>query len=65
VMAIHDVPLGYELADRLVVVERGVVALDAARSSLTPDEFQSRYRGLAKGPSMLAKVWAIFRKICS
>jgi heme exporter protein A len=49
VMAIHDVPLGYELADRLVVVERGVVALDAARSSLTPDEFQSRYRGLAKG----------------
>ncbi|MBM3788941.1 MAG: ABC transporter ATP-binding protein [Acidobacteria bacterium] len=47
-MAIHDVALGYELADRLVVIERGVVALDVARSSLSLEEFQQRYRTIAE-----------------
>ena len=61
-MAIHDVPLGYELADRLVVIEKGVVALDLSKSSVSLDEFQSRYADLAEERSMLAKIWAIFRK---
>jgi heme exporter protein A len=47
-MAIHDAPLGYALADRLVVVERGVVALDLPRQSVTLDEFQDRYRALTE-----------------
>ena len=48
-MAIHDAALGYELADRLVVIEKGVVALDVAKSAVTLPEFQERYRTLAEG----------------
>ncbi len=48
VMAIHDAPLGYELADRLVVVEKGVAALDVPKSSVTLEEFMSRYKALAE-----------------
>ncbi len=48
IMAIHDTPLGYEVADRLVVIEKGVVALDLARESVSLDEFQKRYRALAQ-----------------
>jgi heme exporter protein A len=48
-MAIHDPALGYELADRLVVIEKGVVAIDAAKSGLTLAAFQERYRALAEG----------------
>lgn len=51
VMAIHDLPLGYELADRLVIIERGVVALDAARPTLSLAEFQARYRSLVESQS--------------
>ncbi len=47
-MAIHDAPLGYSLADRLVVIEKGVVALDLPRQSVTLEEFQSRYRALTE-----------------
>ena len=47
-MAIHDAPLGYSLADRLVVIEKGVVALDLPRQSVTIEEFQSRYRALTE-----------------
>jgi heme ABC exporter ATP-binding subunit CcmA len=47
-MAIHDVGLGYELADRLLVIERGVVALDAMKHSLSLAEFEGRYRAIAK-----------------
>ncbi len=47
-MAIHDAPLGYALADRLVVIEKGVVALDAARQATTLDDFQKQYRGLTE-----------------
>jgi heme exporter protein A len=46
-MATHDASSGHELADRLVVVENGVVALDISRRSLSLEEFQSRYRALA------------------
>jgi heme exporter protein A len=47
-MAIHDAPLGYELADRLVAIEKGVVALDVPKSSLSLEEFRARYRALAE-----------------
>jgi heme exporter protein A len=46
IMALHDPQLGYELADRLVVIEKGVAALDAAKSSITLDAFQEKYRSL-------------------
>jgi len=47
-MAIHDPVIGYALADRLVVIEKGVVALDLARQSISLDEFQGRYRALTE-----------------
>jgi heme exporter protein A len=43
IMAIHDAPLGFEMADRLVVIERGIVALDARKSSLSLEQFQEKY----------------------
>jgi heme exporter protein A len=46
VMAIHDAALGWELATRLVVIEKGGVGLDAARADLSLDEFQRRYDAL-------------------
>ena len=46
VMAIHDELLGYSLADRMVIIEKGAVALDLPVASVTLDEFQSRYRTL-------------------
>jgi heme ABC exporter ATP-binding subunit CcmA len=45
-MAIHDEPLGYELADRLVVIERGIVGLDMLRSAASLEEFQGRFHSL-------------------
>lgn len=45
-IALHDAPLGYELADRIVVIERGVAALDVARSSLSLAEFQEKYSSI-------------------
>ncbi len=47
IMATHDVPLGYELADRMVVIEKGVAALDLSKSRVSLAEFQSRYAALA------------------
>jgi heme ABC exporter ATP-binding subunit CcmA len=47
-MAIHDEPLGYGLADRLVVIEKGVVALDLPAQSTRLEDFQSRYRALTE-----------------
>ncbi len=47
-MAIHDAPLGYDVADRLVVIEKGVVALDAGRQSMTLADFQNQYRELTE-----------------
>jgi len=44
VMTLHDLTLGYKLADRLVVIERGASALDASKRSLTLDGFIEKYR---------------------
>jgi heme exporter protein A len=49
IMAIHDAGLGYELADRLVVIEKGVAALDVPRESLTLTAFQEKYKEITKG----------------
>lgn len=47
IMAIHDMSLGYELADRLVVLEKGGVAVDVPKSSLSFDQFMERYRAVS------------------
>jgi heme ABC exporter ATP-binding subunit CcmA len=47
-MAIHDEALGYELADRLVVIDKGNVALDLPRQSVGLEDFQKRYRALTE-----------------
>jgi heme exporter protein A len=47
IMAIHDAPLGYEMADRLVAIEKGIVALDAFKSSLSLEQFQEKYAIIA------------------
>ncbi|MCL2877840.1 MAG: ABC transporter ATP-binding protein [Acidobacteria bacterium] len=46
VMTLHDLALGYELADRLVVIEKGAAALDVSKRSLTLDGFLEKYRSL-------------------
>jgi heme exporter protein A len=48
-MAIHDASIGYELADRLVVIEKGIVGFDVPKIAVTLSEFQERYRALAEG----------------
>jgi heme exporter protein A len=48
VLAIHDAPLGYELAERLVMIHTGSVALDVPKSSLSLAQFQEQYRTMAK-----------------
>ena len=45
-IALHDAQLGHEMADRLVVIEKGVAALDAPKSSLSLAEFQDKYKSL-------------------
>jgi len=47
-MAVHDVALGYGLADRLVVIEKGVVALDAPRHSMSLSDFQRHYQAISR-----------------
>jgi heme exporter protein A len=47
-LAIHDAPLGYELADRIVVIDKGAVALDVGKASLSLAEFQEKFRMLGK-----------------
>jgi heme ABC exporter ATP-binding subunit CcmA len=42
-MAIHDAQLGYEMADRLVVIDKGVVALDLSKALVCFAEFEDRY----------------------
>jgi len=44
VMTLHDLAQGYELADRLVVIEKGAAALDIAKRALTLGDFMERYR---------------------
>jgi heme exporter protein A len=48
-MAIHDAAMGHEIADRLIIIEKGVVALDVQKSAVTVKEFQEKYRALAEG----------------
>lgn len=48
VMAIHDIRLGFDMADRLLVLEEGAAAIDVARRSVSFEEFQRRFRGLAQ-----------------
>lgn len=48
-MAIHDEPLGYALADRLVVIEKGVAALDCSPQSVSLEDFQRQYHALTEG----------------
>jgi heme exporter protein A len=45
-MALHDAQLGYEIADRLVVIEKGITALDISKSSFSLAEFQEKFRTL-------------------
>jgi heme exporter protein A len=40
IMAIHDAQLGYEVADRLVVIEKGIAALDVSKPTVSFSEFQ-------------------------
>jgi heme exporter protein A len=47
IMALHDPQLGYELADRLVVIEKGIAALDVLKSTISLDDFQSKFKNLA------------------
>jgi ABC-type phosphate/phosphonate transport system ATPase subunit len=47
-MTIHDMKAGYEMADRLIVIEKGIAALDIPKASLTLDDFQERYRRIAE-----------------
>ena len=44
VLTLHDLARGYELADRLVVIEKGASALDVAKRSLSLDDFLEKYR---------------------
>lgn len=48
IMAIHDTQLGYEMADRLIVIEKGIAALDVAKSSLNLEEFREKYKLIAE-----------------
>ena len=50
IMTIHDIQAGYEMADRLIVIEKGIAALDVPKASLTLDAFQERYRLITEGP---------------
>ena len=43
-MAIHDAQLGYEMADRLVVIDKGVAALDLSKALVSFAEFEEKYR---------------------
>jgi heme ABC exporter ATP-binding subunit CcmA len=49
IMAIHDAPLGYEMADRLIVIGKGVAALDVPKASLSLAEFQLKYKEISEG----------------
>jgi heme exporter protein A len=48
IMTTHDAPLGYGLADRLVVIEKGVAALDMPKASVSLEEFQQKYKLLVE-----------------
>jgi heme ABC exporter ATP-binding subunit CcmA len=45
-MAIHDAQLGYEMADRFVVIDKGVAALDVTRAVMSFAEFSDKYSAI-------------------
>jgi heme exporter protein A len=45
-MTIHDAQLGYEMADRVVVIDKGVAALDVARTMMSFAEFSEKYSAI-------------------
>lgn len=50
IMAIHDSRLGYEMADRLVVISGGTIALDISKSSMNLERFQEKLKQLSALP---------------
>jgi len=48
IMTIHDTHVGYEIADRLVVIEKGIVALDVSKASLSYEQFLEQLRQLSE-----------------
>jgi heme exporter protein A len=50
IVAIHDAQAGYEIADRLVVIEKGVAALDVPKSSLSLETFREKYATITSRP---------------
>ena len=46
IMTIHDFRMGYEIADRLVVIGGGAIALDIPKSSLNYEQFQEKLKHL-------------------
>jgi heme ABC exporter ATP-binding subunit CcmA len=48
IMTVHDTQLGYEMADRLVVIEKGIAALDVPKSSLSLEEFREKYKSITE-----------------
>jgi ABC-type multidrug transport system ATPase subunit len=48
IMAIHDTRLGYEMADRLVVIDKGIAAMDVAVESLSLEEFEEKYNTISE-----------------
>jgi heme exporter protein A len=51
-MAIHDAHLGYEMADRFVVIDRGVAALDLSKSLVSLAEFEEKFGALINRTSV-------------
>lgn len=49
IMAMHDVQAGHELADRLVVLEKGRAVLDTASATTSPEDFLNNYRRIVTG----------------
>ncbi len=45
-MAIHDAQLGYEMADRFVVIDKGVAALDLSKATVSLSEFSEKYSSI-------------------
>jgi heme ABC exporter ATP-binding subunit CcmA len=45
-MAIHDAQLGYAMADRLVVIDKGVAALDLSKALVSFAEFEEKYSSI-------------------
>jgi heme ABC exporter ATP-binding subunit CcmA len=49
IMTIHDTSLGYEMADRFIVIEKGIAALDVSKSSVSLAAFQENYSAIVEG----------------